>query len=128
MDGPTCKECGVDLPYPSSGGGRQRIFCSRSCGDKYRRRVHPAEPEPHAELLPIAVTARAVTTSMKRVVAELNRRAASVADVLCADDEPWSTDEPMPDLRHLWDTRDAMLHGRPGKSYGGRYRAWTEVQ
>ena len=113
-----CQRCAGTFLLPK--GSQWCVHCERI--------ISSDAPEVGPSTLEVAFAARRTHRTVERAVAELNRTATAMADVLCVDDEPWSTDEPMPDLRHLWDTRDAMLHGRPGKSYGGRYRAWTEVQ
>jgi hypothetical protein len=57
--------------------------------------------------LAVAFAARRAQRGVERAVHELNREAEAMADVLCVDDLPWSTDEPKPDLQHLWDTSEA---------------------
>lgn len=41
-----------------------------------------------------------------RNMADMNREASDLADAI-SDPVEWSTDEPMPDLRALWDTAKA---------------------
>lgn len=69
---------------------------------------HTYDPESIKRSLEEIVAVRALAPPSLGLDAYINRELVSLADELMADAEPWATDEPLPDLSHLWDTSAAM--------------------
>lgn len=79
-----------------------------------------------------AYLVRALSRDTATDTAAINHDAATLGDAL-APDLPYPTDEPHPDLSHLWDTSRATwptsrVRHEGSRRFGqpARYRAWME--